>query len=909
MACLDENVIAAYFSLKLSPRETESLFAHIDRCASCAQLFEAVGQGQSRDRESLSRAATWPGQPALDPAPATMLGRYRIERILGMGAMGVVYAGRDPRLDRSVAIKLLRPHPSISGELQRARLIREAQAMAQLSHPNVIHVHEIGSFGEQLFIVMELIDGTTLTDWLRAQPRTWREILQAFIAACAGLDAAHRAGIVHRDFKPDNVLVASDGRICVTDFGLALWRPQLDDAVAASPSQGMTSITRPGAIVGTLAYMAPEQLRGELADTRSDVFSFCVALHEALLRTRPYRGRTVAELQAAIEHRRLAAGHRRGPGWLKRAVVRGLEPRPADRYASLGELLAALRADPAPRRRRAVLGLGIAAVVASSAYFGHDRALRGQVCVGAQDKLAGIWDAHRKQALRDAFTRTRQPGANAVATATVDALDRYAQDWVTMHTGACEATRVRGEQSEELLDLRMQCLHVRAVELRALTDRFATADGDVIDHALDGVRALSALADCNDTEELRAGARRPSDPRLRAEVEALEETVARARVQYYGSGLRQSLELATRVATQPAAAAYPPVRAQALALRGMSLTVLQQLDEAEPVLKEAAQLGLSCRADRVVVQSWLALATLDSWRHRLDPALEWSRLAQSVIVRLGDDRLELKRVHSLVEIDRMNDRPREQLAAAQRGLALAERLQPPDEHELALSLYDLAVAQHLVTGDLEVAAALERRALAIYERHPDENLRELDRTLTAIDLTLAALGRYPEAEAMARRALALDERIFPADHPSLGYSLTNLADVLVKRERFADAARTLDRAEPIVAGHRDALGDLVPQMVWLRGMVELGLGHLTRATELLEQALAQRELTGSDRAQVELALAQARWQRGDRRRALEIAMQATAHVENAVPRDEITSRAIAQWIAERSRRPEARHSP
>ncbi len=258
MACLDENVIAAYFSLKLSPRETESLFAHIDRCASCAQLFEGVGQGQSRDRESLSRAATWPGQPALDPALATMLGRYRIERILGMGAMGVVYAGRDPQLDRSVAIKLLRPHPSISGELQRARLIREAQAMAQLSHPNVIHVHEIGSFGEQLFIVMELIDGTTLTDWLRAQPRTWREILQAFIAACAGLDAAHRAGIVHRDFKPDNVLVASDGRICVTDFGLALWRPQLDDAVTASPSQGMTSITRPGAIVGTLAYMAPE---------------------------------------------------------------------------------------------------------------------------------------------------------------------------------------------------------------------------------------------------------------------------------------------------------------------------------------------------------------------------------------------------------------------------------------------------------------------------------------------------------------------------------------------------------------------------------------------------------------------------------------------------------------------------
>ncbi len=212
-----------------------------------------------------------------------------------MGGMGVVYAAHDSELDRRVAIKLLRRDASTAADVSRARLMREAQAMARLSHANVIDIYEIGSFGEHLFVVMELIDGVTLREWLRLAPRSWREIVRVFVAAGDGLAAAHRAGIVHRDFKPDNVLISTSGRICVTDFGLARINAHEVEASVSSPVGPRDSElaaapdhTYAGRLVGTPAYMAPEQMRGEPTDARADVFAFCAALYEALYGVRPY---------------------------------------------------------------------------------------------------------------------------------------------------------------------------------------------------------------------------------------------------------------------------------------------------------------------------------------------------------------------------------------------------------------------------------------------------------------------------------------------------------------------------------------------------------------------------------------------------------------------------------------------
>jgi serine/threonine protein kinase len=344
MVCVDENLIAAYFDFKLSSKETNRLFDHVDACVACTRLL-----GASTAAHAMTSGMVTPGGAIAAVGgdwrpPATTLGRYHIERIVGIGGMGVVYAGHDPELDRKVAIKLLIPDARFDPGILRSRMKREAQAMARLSHPNVISVYDVGSSGDLVFIVMELVEGSTLGEWLRAGDRSWREILDVFLAAGAGLDAAHRAGIIHRDFKPDNVLVSGTRRICVTDFGLAHRIEVAGDASQASPAldpHGVATI-RNGLLIGTPAYMAPEQIRGEPTDHRTDLFSFCVALYEALYGVRPFAGENLDDMLAAIEAGRLEPPKRRAPCRVRRAIEHGLRPRAADRPASMTALLLAL---------------------------------------------------------------------------------------------------------------------------------------------------------------------------------------------------------------------------------------------------------------------------------------------------------------------------------------------------------------------------------------------------------------------------------------------------------------------------------------------------------------------------------------------------------------------------------------
>jgi hypothetical protein len=291
MACVDENIFTAYFTFKLSPEETERLFAHVDVCAACARLFNEIAEALT-EREL--------GEPSASDGSPPKLGRYQIDRILGMGGMGVVYAGYDPELDRKVAIRLLQPDLKLTAGTLRARLVREAQAMAQLSHPNVINVFEIGTFGEQAFVVMELIDGVTLGQWLKQEPRTWREIVAAFVAAGAGLEAAHRQGIIHRDFKPDNVLVGKDGRICVTDFGLARRVEALEETATPSPVSPVdATVTRSGLLVGTPAYM-PLSRCAARAPTRGPI---CSASASRSTKRSTTRGRTRARTSTRCARR------------------------------------------------------------------------------------------------------------------------------------------------------------------------------------------------------------------------------------------------------------------------------------------------------------------------------------------------------------------------------------------------------------------------------------------------------------------------------------------------------------------------------------------------------------------------------------------------------------------------------
>ena len=265
-----------------------------------------------------------------------MFGRFVVLDLLGRGGMGVVMEAHDPELDRKVALKLLNPDTA-AGDGARLRLQQEAQAMAQLAHPNVVAVYEVGRAAAQLFITMELVDGTTLKTWL-AEPRGWREVVAMFVAAGRGLEAAHRAGLVHRDFKPENVLIGRDGRPRVSDFGLAA-----RELAAADPAL---------APAGTPLYMAPEQWSGGAVDARSDQFSFCAALWRAVWGEGPFAGNRTEALRAAVLAGELRTPTRRGvPRWLGRALVRGLALDPGARWPGLGELLDAIESQEGAKGR------------------------------------------------------------------------------------------------------------------------------------------------------------------------------------------------------------------------------------------------------------------------------------------------------------------------------------------------------------------------------------------------------------------------------------------------------------------------------------------------------------------------------------------------------------------------------
>jgi predicted Ser/Thr protein kinase len=354
------------------------------------------------------------GPVASAPQLGDTLGRYRIERTLGEGGMGVVHAAFDPDLERRVALKVLR---KAEGDEARQRLLREARAMARLTHPNVVTVHEVGSAHGRDYVAMELVEGETLDDWLTAQPRSAREIVAAFVAAGRGLAAAHAAGLVHRDFKPRNVLRRRDGRICVTDFGLArgVEATGLEATVrvkATAPEStpsSLSGLTATGSVLGTPAYMAPEQWSGGTVGPAADQFAFCVALWEALSGERPFLGATMEALKEAIGRGPAALDASELPRRLRRAIRRGLDPDPSKRWPSMDALLSAIvRGERRPTLALAIVGGAI--VVAAGLFFVLGRS--ADACAPPALDPSNVWSFERVLALG---STDQSSGAEAIA--------------------------------------------------------------------------------------------------------------------------------------------------------------------------------------------------------------------------------------------------------------------------------------------------------------------------------------------------------------------------------------------------------------------------------------------------------------------------------------------------------------
>jgi tetratricopeptide (TPR) repeat protein len=757
------------------------------------------------------RAATAP--PALKPGDC--LGRYTVRALLGAGGMGEVFAAHDPELDRVIALKIMQPGVGGESPEARARFLREAQAMARLSHPNVVSVFDVASVGERVFVAMELIEGPTLAAWIADGPHPWREVVRIFLQAGRGLEAAHAAGIVHRDFKPSNVILGERAR--VVDFGLA--RALHEPSPSSAPTMLDGVVTQTGEALGTPAYMAPEQRAGTPASPLSDQYSFAVALHEALFGARPGTPTPARAIPRAV-----------------RAVVeRALRPRPEERYPSMRALLDDLGRDPARARRRWLAAALV--VVLVPAGFLVRRALVAPPYGGAGARLAGVWDPGRSEAVRKAFAATGLSYSDDRWRRVSASLDDYAARWVGMADEACRATRVEGRQSDTLMDLRMACLERRRAVLGALTDLWAQGmDAETVAAAGDAAAGLAPLAPCADARALSERVSAPSDPAQAALVATARGHVDRVEALTLAHRWREARPAALAARVEADATGWPALRAEAAFAEG---DVLQDLSDprAERPLLEAAQLAGGAHDDRLTARALIELVkaigvdNVDGAR-----ALLAADIAAGAVQRAGGDptlraRLDLHRGDALQTMGRLDEAraafsaARAEYSAAlgpddaetlwaeaeqarladwrgdhaeaivlgQATLARASAILGPEHPRVVTMMNNLGKA-YLNSGQVATGAGYLRQALAMKERIGGADEGWHSSTLINLGRAELELGHLAAAEALLEPALVERERLYGPDHAQFAYPLSLLGDLRRKQGRYHEALELLQRA-------------------------------------------------------------------------------------------------------------------
>jgi serine/threonine-protein kinase len=807
-------------------------------------------------RSPLSGAAdtaTWSSSAAKQAGPAmpepghVLAGRYTVLEQVGQGGMGLVLAAYDARLDRRVALKLLRFRSTASGD---ARLVREAQAMARLSHPHVVAVYDAGTLEDgSVFLAMEYVEGQTLRGWQEAQPRSWRELLAAYLAAGRGLAAAHAAGLIHRDFKPDNVLVGRDGRVRVTDFGLARTGTAAPDSVSpptALPSDTVLSgsLTVPGALMGTPFFMAPELLEGQPADVRSDLYAFCVALYHALYGQPPFTGQSLSEL---LRSRRAgpAAPPARSevPGPVARAVLRGLSAAPEERPASMAELLTALEDDPEARRRRSVALASVGVLLAGLA-VGGGFLLRARepVCGGQQARLAGIWDAQMRARIHQSLLGTGAPHARDTAERVGAALDDYAGRWARHSAEVCEAARGETAGPLRLMQLRESCLERRRVRLRATTELLAAgADRALLDRAVEAVRGLPLVEDCADVRALTAAVPPPEDPVTRAKVDALQEPVDRVDAMLGAGQYQQGMVQGEALLAEAKAVGHAPLDAQVLFLVARLRDGGGDSKGAEALTREALTMAARAREPVLMSRTVSFLAYVLSKRSaRHQEALHLEPAVDALAEATGDDAVRAI-AHSalggvLMELGRYDE------AKSRHEKALALRLNAlgPEHPTVADTLTHLGLVSWWQARHEDALDKIER-ALALRQKVFGPEHPEVINTLTNLGAVLKEMGRQQEALEKLERVAALQVRRFGPEHPMVATALSNLSVVLCDVGRFREA---LDAAERAVALREKLLGPEHPALAAARihlGNALIELERNEEAAAIHSRALALRE--------------------------------------------------------------------
>ena len=906
-----------------------------------------------------------PTLPGAGDEPEHLLGaaidRYVVLEKVGTGGMGEVYAAYDRLLDRKVALKVLLQR----GEQDEARLVREAQAMARLSHPNVRAVFDTGTKDDRLFLAMEFVQGTTLRQWQAEPKQSWHDVLRAYIDAGRGLAAAHTAGLVHRDFKPSNVLVSDDGVVKVTDFGLAraaahppapASAPASAEGAAsprpvpeASPSGSSLdmTMTREGAQLGTPGYMAPEQLLGLVVDARSDQFAYCVALYEGLFGDKPFAGKSARDRDEALLRGTVREPPRGSPvpAHVRRVILRGLSRERSARYESMAALLDDLARDPRQRRRRWALAVvGVAALAVGGIVAQRAASARqAQMCTGADIESDEVWNAGVEERIQRALLATNVPYAAGAWRGTHDRLDSHMARWRAAHRQTCEATRLRGEQSEAVMTARMACLERRRDEVRALAQVLSAADRDVVAKAVQASTELTSVESCQDVTSLMAIEAEPTDPAKRGELRSLQMSLAELKASLDAGRYAGMVARAAELVGRARALGYPPVLAAALAqsaeAKWRSKTVADAIEDMQAAVN-AADAG---RDDvlRATAETRLVILSVNAG-HTPD-AERWSAAAESTLHRLGEP--DEGRAEWLAASGWLMTREGHNAEAAQRlqeafdvarragaGLELryhivvrlstalgtlgryaeADRLLEEVDRDMTREVGDdhpthiaILVNRSFIAGeanDEQTVLKYAQAAIALAERvAPDYT--ELPSAYNNVCDARVALKDYAAALADCRKAVDANLRVDGPASITYAVSIVTTGEALLGLHRYAEAASSYEQAASI-SEHLGRMGSLtLAAALSGLGVARLAQGSAAEAVRVLERGLTVmgsiEETSGeveAYRGQTRFALAQALWLTGVR--AARVGELARASVESfRQARDEDRAREAEAWVA------------
>ncbi len=897
--CLDDDEVLLLLQNGLPETLRAQVDVHLDSCESCRRLVAAAA-----DPNLVSQRDPAPGSvghpnsstpapagkvdlPLVDLARGTTIDRYLVLGLIGAGGMSKVFLAYDPELDRRVALKLL--DPTRDRESLRSRLVREAQALGKLSHPNVVQVYDVGQYPGGVFVAMELVNGVSFELWCRQNPRPpWQEVLAAYLEAAQGLSAAHQAGLVHRDVKPSNLLRGQDGRVRVVDFGLALrgetsgeWSGPAQSSAAQAPHPPAhldATLTSTGTRVGTPLYMAPEQHQSSRATAASDQYSFCVALYEGLYGVLPFslasRGsfeELLGELAKAKNAGELAQPPSGSPvpGWVHQVLVRGLAVNPQERYPSMEALISALQDDPVVRRRgrrrRLALGVGGAAVLAFAfAGWAQSGAFRDP-CAHPETELVGVWDASTRDRIRTAFEETHRDYAAASLQKVTDLLNTYADAWTTMRRDVCRLYKSNPQRSEDR-EAREVCLDRRLGQLRALTALLAEkADPAVLNKAVSAAASLVPVSECADVAALRSRVRPPEGPEVRARVSALQPRVDRLEALYAAGHYPEVLQEGKALLEEARSVPYPELMAQTNWWMGQAHQREGDYDAAQATLQEAANEAAEARDANLLAQAWgMVLYIAAEYQMKFDEASVLLRLRSTLLAGTSDERAQwlwqTAEGYLLMETGKFPEARK----ALEQALATAEKIWGKENLAVTPALNSLAIALERA-GELPAAIEVDQRALSLREQALGPNHPDVAQTLSNLGVALVEHGDLSQALQADRRALKIVEDTLGPESPYAAIVLNNIGDALIETGQWKEATDANERA---LAIREKVLGvehpDVALSLVNL-GDLQLEQGDASKALPLYQRSLEIEEkglgpshpdlglpLAGLGRAQVRL---------------------------------------------------------